>query len=305
MDPERAPRSIDAALAELATAQHGVVSMAQLVALGLDAAGVQSRVRRRRLHPLHRGVYAVGHRAVGADARRLAAVLACGDHAVVSHRSAADLWGLRRSDAAQVEISVPTHAGRRRRPGITIHRSSLAQFETTTTPHGIPTTTPARTLLDLAEVVPHRALERATDQAEALRLFDLEAIELVLRAHPHRHGAARLGKLLGGYAVGEQFTRSELEERFLALCERHGIPAPQVNSRVAGLEVDFFWPRAGLVAELDGHTHHGTRAAFERDRERDAHLLLHGVRTLRITRRRLATEPEATARLVLALSASG
>jgi AbiEi antitoxin C-terminal domain/Transcriptional regulator, AbiEi antitoxin/Protein of unknown function (DUF559) len=304
MDPERAPRSIDAALAELATAQHGVVAITQLVELGLGAAGVRSRVRRGRLHPLHRGVYAVGHEAVGLHGRRLAAVLACGDEAVLSHRSAADLWGLRRSDAPHTEVTVPTHAGRRRRPGITVHRSSLAQFETTTTPHGIPTTTPARTLLDLAEVVPRRALEKAADQAEALRLFDLDALARVLRAHPHRHGAARLRGLLATYAIGEQFTRSELEERFLALCERHGIPAPRVNTRVAGLEVDFFWPQANLVAELDGHTHHGTRAAFERDRERDAHLLLQGVRTIRITRRRLATEPEATARLVLALSAS-
>ena len=305
MEGERAPRSVDVLVAELARAQHGVVSRPQLLGLGLTAKGVDSRLERGRLHPLHRGVYAVGHASVGLDGRRLAAVLACDQQAVLSHRSAADLWGLRRSDAPHTEITVPTRAGRRRRPGITIHRSSLAPFETATTTQGIPTTTPARTLLDLAEVVPRRALEKAADQAEALRLFELGAIELVLRAHPHRHGTARLRRVLAAYAIGEQFTRSELEERFLALCERHGIPAPRVNARVAGLEVDFFWPRASLVAELDGHTHHGTRAAFERDRERDAQLLLHGVRTVRITRRRLATEPDEVARIVGALGARG
>jgi very-short-patch-repair endonuclease len=303
MEEQRATRSVDVLVAELARAQHGVVGRAQLLELGLTAKAVDSRLERGRLHPLHRGVYAVGHAVVGVDGQRLAAVLACGPNAVLSHRTAADAWGLLRTQARSIDITVTTTAGRRR-PGITIHRSSLAQFETTTTPNGIATTTPARTLLDLAEVVPRRGVERAADQAEALRLFDLDDVERVLQAHAHRHGAARLRRLLAAYAIGERFTRSELEERFLALCERHGIPDPRVNARVAGLEVDFHWPGAHLVAELDGHTHHGTREAFERDRERDAHLLLHGIRTLRITRRRLIDEPEAIARLVLALSAS-
>jgi very-short-patch-repair endonuclease len=287
MEEQRATRSVDILVAELARAQHGVVGRAQLLELGLTAKAVDSRLERGRLHPLHRGVYAVGHAVVGVDGQRLAAVLACGPNAVLSHRTAADAWGLLRTQARSIDITV----------------TSLAQFETTTTPNGIATTTPARTLLDLAEVVPRRGVERAADQAEALRLFDLDDVERVLQAHAHRHGAARLRRLLAAYAIGERFTRSELEERFLALCERHGIPDPRVNARVAGLEVDFHWPGAHLVAELDGHTHHGTREAFERDRERDAHLLLHGIRTLRITRRRLIDEPEAIARLVLALSA--
>jgi hypothetical protein len=247
-------------------------------------------------------VYAVGHGAVGVDGRRLAAVLACGPPAVLSHRSAADLWGLRRSDAPRPEVTVPTRAGRAHRPAMTIHRSSMQPFEQTTTKR-IPVTTPARTLLDLAEVVPRRALERAADQAEALRLFDLEDIRRAMDTHPHRHGAARLGKLLTSHEVGETLTRSELEERFLALIDRAGVPRPAVNARVAGLEVDFFWPQSRLVAELDSITHHQTRAAFERDRERDAQLLLEGIRTVRITSGRLVTRPDDVARLVLTLNA--
>jgi hypothetical protein len=304
MDPQRAQRSVDRLVADLATAQYGVVSRAQLVALGLGGAGVQSRVRRGRLHALHRGVYAVGHAAVGVDGRRLAAVLACGRGAVLSHRSAADLWGLRLSDTARLEVTVPTRGGRRRRGAIVVHRSAFEPFEATIR-RGIPVTTPARTLLDLAEVVSRRALERAADQSEALRLFDLAALETVLRAHPDRHGAARLRRLLAAYEVGEQLTRSELEDRFVALCRRAGVPRPGINARVAGLEVDFYWPEARLVAEVDGLRHHHTRAAFERDRARDTRLMLHGLRVVRFTHRRIVREPGEIARTLRALAAGG
>jgi hypothetical protein len=303
MEGKLAQRSVDSIVAELAGVQHGVVSRRQLRDLGLTAKAVDSRLQRGRLQTLHRGVYAVGHAAVGVDGKRLAAVLAHGPHAVLSHRSAADLWELRRSDSPRMEVTVGTQGGRARRPGILVHRSALEPFEATTV-RRIPVTTPARALLDLAEVVPRRGLERAADQAEALRLFDLDAVQATIAAHPHRHGAARLRRLLAAYDVGEQLTRSELEERFLALCERAGVPRPAVNARVAGLEVDFYWPATSLVAELDRVRHHRTRAAFERDRERDAHLLLNGIRTLRLTSRRIATNPDDTARLVLALNAS-
>lgn len=157
--------------------------------------------------------------------------------------------------------------------------------------HGIPVTTAARTLLDLAEALRRRELERAADQAEGLRLFDVEAITQVLDAHPGRHGAARLRRLLTDYTIGEELTRSELEERILAICAAAGVPRPAVNARVAGLEVDFYWPAGRLVAEADGRRYHHTAAAFERDRERDAHLLVHGLRVVRLTHRRIVREP--------------
>jgi Transcriptional regulator, AbiEi antitoxin/Protein of unknown function (DUF559)/AbiEi antitoxin C-terminal domain len=303
MEGKSAQRSVDRVIADLAAAQHGVVSRAQLVALGLTAKAVDSRLQRGRLHTLHRGVYAVGHKAVGIRGRRIAAVLACGPCAVLSHRSAADLWELRRTDSPRIDVTVPTRAGRATRSGLHVHRAALEPFEATTH-DGIPVTTPTRTLLDLAEVLPRRALERAADQAEVLRLFDLVAVHDTIDAHPHRHGAARLRRLLAVHDLGENLTRSELEERFLGLCERAGVPRPAVNARVAGLEVDFYWPHTRLVAEVDGLTYHHTRAAFERDRERDAHLLLEGIRTVRLTRRRLVSEPDEVARLVLAINAS-
>jgi very-short-patch-repair endonuclease len=167
---------------------------------------------------------------------------------------------------------------------------------------GVPLTTPARTLLDLAEVVPGRALERAVAEAENLRLFDLSAVERTIAAHPHRHGAARLGAVLSDAAVGDELTRSELEERVLAICVRHRLPRPLLNARVAGLEVDFYWPAARLVVEADSRRYHLTSAAFERDRERDAQLMLHGIRVLRLTSRRIAAEPDGVAATLTALT---
>lgn len=297
---ERAQRSVDARIAALAARQYGVVTRRQLVALGVSGAAIEARVRRGRLHPLHRGVYAVGHPVVGIDGRRLAAAWSCGPHAVLSHRSAAGLWGLRADASARFDVTVPTRAGRRPRRGIVVHRMAVRPFEVTAR-DGIPVTTPARTLVDLAEVVGRRPLERAADEAQGLRLFDLVAIERVLDAHPGRHGSARVGALLAGYGIGAGLTRSELEERVLAVCDRAGVPRPAVNARVAGLEVDFLWAAERLVLEADSRRHHDTRAAFERDRERDARLLVAGLRVLRVTRGRLVLEPDEVGATLLAL----
>jgi hypothetical protein len=202
---------------------------------------------------------------------RLAAVLACGAGAVLSHRSAAAHWALRPSAATAIDITSPKGAGRTR-DGLRVHRTSLDQWERTEH-DAVPITTPARTLLDLAEVVPRRSLARAV--------------------HAHRHGAVRLRALLADGRIGDALTRSEPEERVLAICERHRLPRPLVNARVAGLEVDFYWPVAGLVVEADSRRYHLTAGAFERDRERDAQLMIHGLRVLRLTSRRIARAPDA------------
>jgi predicted transcriptional regulator of viral defense system len=291
MARQLATRSVDAVIAELAARQHGVVERLQLLAAGLTVAEIEGRVRRGLLIPLHRGVYAVGHAVLRPAGHRLAAVLACGGAAVLSHRSAAAHWDLRASAALTIDVTSPKGSGRTR-DGLRVHRTSLHDWERAEH-DGVPITTPARTLLDLAEVVPRRSLARAVAEAEQLRLFDLAAIERVVAVHAHRHGAARLRALLSDAGIGDGLTRSELEERVLAICDRHRLPRPLVNARVAGLEVDFYWPVAGLVVEADSRRYHLTAGAFERDRERDAQLMLHGLRVLRLTSRRIARAPDA------------
>jgi very-short-patch-repair endonuclease len=280
------------------------VARFQLIRLGISASEIEARVRRGSLLPLFRGVYAVGHGAVGTWAHRIAAVLTVGEGAVLSHRSAATAWGMRATDGARFDVTVASRAGRRTRPRLAEHRMAIEPFETTTL-DGLPLTTPARTLVDLAEAVRPRELERAVAAAEGLRLFDLVAVQRVFDRHPARAGTRRLRALLASQELGEDLTRSELEERVLALCDRFDVARPQVNARVAGLEVDFYWPAAGLVVEADSRRHHHTRMAFERDRQRDAILLRQGLRVLRLTYARIVREPASVGADLLALTSAG
>jgi very-short-patch-repair endonuclease len=281
----------DGEIAALAGRQYGVVSRAQLLALGLSGSAIGRRVRGGRLHPVHRGVYAVGHASLTREARYLAAVLASGPGAVLSHVAAAQLWDLRPSSARAVDVIVPVASRGVRRPGVRAHRSVLRAGERTVH-RRIAVTTPARTLLDLAHVLPTRALHRALDRAEALRVFDLDALRRVADGRP---GTAALRAALGDHDAGTTLTRSEFEERLLEVCARHGLPRPLVNTVVCGLEVDTLFADARVVVEADGYAHHGTRAAFERDRARDRRLAVAGYRVLRVTHRALTEDPEAFA----------
>jgi very-short-patch-repair endonuclease len=289
----------DRRLAELATRQHGVVSRGQLHALGLGRSAIDHRVAAGRLHPLYPGVYAVGHRAVARRGRWMAAVLSCGPGAVLSHQSAAALWDLRRTTRSAVDVTAPVR-GRRRRPGIVLHQVRRLHPDDHRYREGIPVTTVARTLLDLAETVPRAALERAWEQAERLHLLDIRDAEEACKRSPGRRGLKCLGRLLLE-AREAPATRSELERGFLDLCREAGLPPPRVNVVVAGLEVDMAWPAHRLVVELDGHAYHGTRDAFERDRVRDAALQLAGQRVLRITHRRMRDDREAIVHAVRSL----
>ena len=277
-------RAIDLAVLHLAEAQHGVVARRQLLALGLSVDTIVHRHRTGRLIALHRGVYALGHRALRPEGRWLAAVLACGPTAVLSHRSAAALWGLRGGAPPLVEVAVPSGAGRRARDGIALRRMpALAPWQVTATA-GVPVTTVARTLVDLAGCVEPALLRRAVERAEQLELFDLRALRRVLDAHPRRPGVRALSTLLEDYREhGMTVTRSDLEARFLELCRAHGLPRPLVNRDSSGNEVDFRWPDHGLVVEVDTWTYHGTRAAFARDRARDRAQLRAGLRMARVT----------------------
>jgi Transcriptional regulator, AbiEi antitoxin/REase_MTES_1575 len=291
-------------LARLAERQHGVVSVTQLRELDLSPSAIRDRAAAGRLHRLHRGVYAVGHPLLSSHGRWMAAVLACGPGAVLSHRSAAALWGIRPTARSGIDVTAPARAGRRR-AGIDVHDAATLAASDVTRVDAIPCTTVPRTLLDLAAVLDRRALERAYDQAEVLRVLDSAAVEDLLARSPRRHGVAALRAVVQA-AAPLALTRSELEERFLSICAAAGIPRPRVNAWVplvgGGVEVDFFWPAHRLIVETDGHRVHGTRHAFERDRRRDRRLLLAGWRVARFTWRQLVRDPDevvATIRTLL------
>jgi very-short-patch-repair endonuclease len=296
---QRGPGAVDAQVAALATRQHGVVASAQLVALGLTQRSISHRAASGRLHRVHRGVYAVGHRVLGVRGRYMAAVLAGGPGAALSHASAAALWELRRSDATRIDVSV-RRSGRRSPPGLRLHRPRTLRADEVTMRYGIPVTTPARTLLDVAATLSSRQLERALDQAEIQQLTDYPSLAAMARAHPGHRGARILTEALQRHTAGTTLTKSDLEELFLKLCRDHGLPRPRVNEYAADLEGDFLFEAHGLVVETDSWTYHRTRAAFERDRERDATRTRAGYRTIRFTHRQIAEQPETVAATVSA-----
>lgn len=280
----------DRRLAALARRQHGVVSRTQLVELGLNPGAIDSRLRSGRLHVVHRGVYAVGHASLNRRGIWFAAVLAHGEGAVLSHLSAAALWGLL---DPQPPVDVTSKHGRTGRRGIRLHRATVYPEERVTR-HRIPVTSVARTLLDIAEVPSERRLRRAYEEADRLGLLRRGALERACNRGVGRRGLAAIGHLLAEERSGN--TRSSLEDSFVALCRAHGLAIPVVNASLLGFEVDALWPEQRLVAELDGFAFHRHRAAFERDRARDAALQATGYRVIRFTHRRLEREPEAIAR---------
>jgi predicted transcriptional regulator of viral defense system len=293
----------DRRVAELAGRQWGVISLVQLRALGLSGDAVQRRVRAGRLHRVHHGVYAAGHRVLPREGRWLAAVLACGEGAVLSHRSAAAHWGLLATSAARVEVTIPR--ARASNDQIRLHRSRSLIARDTTTHQGIPITSVPRTLLDLAATVRADRLERALAQAEHLELYDHRAItELLARANGHRGR----GALTEATALEPKLTRSEWEVRMLRLVRTAALPEPLVNLPLDAPDYgecrpDFHWPAHDLIVETDGWKSHRTRAAFERDRAKDAALTAAGYRVVRFTWR----TPDATIlrRLQALLNPSG
>jgi very-short-patch-repair endonuclease len=279
-DADGSNHSPDAAFAALAGRQHGVVSRAQLFALGFTRDGVRRRVDRTRLQQLYPGVYAVGHTGLTADSRRLAAVLACGPGALLSHRAAGSLQGLLSSSPL---FDVAVRHARTKREGIVIHRSRLIHEEDRSSVRGIPVTSVARTLVDLAEVLSEERLAKAVHEAEVQRVFDLKAIERTLARLPGRAGRHRLRRVLAAYQPEPHFLRSEAERRLKRLCRDHSLPQPQFNVNVAGYELDAYWPDANLAVEIDGARTHHTRRAFHDDRARDRRLATHGIRVARVT----------------------
>lgn len=290
---------MDVGIARLAERQHGVVARRQLIAIGVDRNRIRRRLEQGRLHPIHRGVYAVGHRALTRHGRWMAAVLACGPGAALSHRAAAALWGLR-SSAAAIDVSITSRSGRERRCGIVLHHVQLDRSEVTEHA-GIPVTTPARVLLDLAAILPPRDIARAVEAAERARVFDLDALGELFARYPRRPGTKALTTAIALHRPDLELTRSELERRFLELCDEHGVDAPLVNAPVGPYVADFLWPGHRLIVESDGAETHLTRTAFERDRIRDAELTVAGFRVVRLSYRRIADQPAAVAETIRAL----
>jgi hypothetical protein len=236
----------------------------------------------------------------------MAAVLACGPSAVLSHRSAAALWGLRADDRTSIDVTAPNRRGRV--PArIDAHRHNSLRPQDRTSVRGIPCTNVSRTLLDLAGVAAVHQLRSAISEAEVLGLFDSAAVQELMRCSRGRRGVARLRLLVSELDPQTASTRSELERRFLALCERVGLPPPEVNVplEVAGVSLtpDFLWRDARLVVEADGRKYHDTGTAFERDRRRDQRLMLAGWQVIRCTWRQVVDEPTDLARTLRKLLA--
>ncbi len=274
----------------LANRQHGVVSRRQLLDAGLGPRTIGRRLEAGRLYRLHREVYALNDQLVGQRGRWMAAVLACGKGALLSHRSAAQLWGLSGSQRGPVDV---TAGSGRRRPGISVHEGGIYD-EDRRERAGIPVTSVAKTIFDLAEVVDDDRLARAFEEADRLYLLRIPELEAVCARGYGRHALRPIRRLLEEARYSE-VPRSRLEEKVLALCREYDLPAPVSNVDVLGHEVDALWPRERLIVEADSIAFHGHRAAFERDRARDAARQVEGYRVIRLTHRRIEREPATVA----------
>ena len=291
-------------IAELSARQHGVVALRQLRGFGMTQKRVAKRVESGRWRRLHRGVIAVSHAPLTRRGHYMAAVLACGPGAALSHRSAAALRSLRSCSRVRIDVTSPSRRGRGLR-GIEVHSGATLRECDVEEVDGIRCTTVARTLLDLADVVSPREVERACEQALRLRLFDLKAVHEQLARANGRRGAPVLRAILTERLRSSTLTRTKLEERFLALCRAARLPQPRVNEWIAveptGYEADFLWRERRLIAEVDGWEDHGTRRAFEHDRRRDQRLMLLGYRVVRFTWLQVTQDPASTTATLRAL----
>jgi len=281
-------------LRALATRQHGVVSHRQLLELGWEARWIERRLAEGRLGAVHHNVYSVGHSRLSVKARWWAAVLAYGPGTVLSHQSGAVLWELRRDRSGPIHVNAFLGwQGARRRRGIWIHRCKL-RAEETTVHEGIPVTTVARTIFDLAEVAAYDEVKKVAEAADRRNLLRVRELEEACERGRGRRALRPVRRLLlelGAPVEG----RSPLEIRFGEFLRARRLPAPAQNVDVLGHEVDVLWPDAKLIVELDSWEFHGDRAAFERDRARDPKLLIAGYRTIRVTHRRLDREADQLA----------
>jgi very-short-patch-repair endonuclease len=292
-------RAVERAVARVARRQDNVITLAQLLEAGLGHDAVAHRVRAGTMQRLHRGVFLLGAAPPTRMARARAAVMACGDGAVVSHRSAAEMFGLLPETDRGVDVTVVgrnpgSHAGMR------LHRPRALAGHDVTKMRGIPLTTVARTICDMAATEPANEVEHAFQEALYREIVTDRQLAAVLTREPHRRGAPVIRALIENPSM----TRSERERRLLKLIAQAQLPKPLTNVRLHGYLVDVYWPEHGLVLEFDGWRAHGHRGAFDGDRKRDQVMLANGQRAMRVTDRHLTREPVAlVARIAQALRA--
>jgi predicted transcriptional regulator of viral defense system len=301
---------VDEALANLATAQEGVFTIEQIAECGLSGSAVWSRRQSGRLHLVYWRVYSlVPPSLLSREGRWLAAVLACGPGAALSHRSAGVLLELRASDRSRIDVTIPYRSSRHHE-GIAVHRSTALTAQDVTVVRNIPCTTIARTMLDIAEVIPSRQLERMFEQAEQQEVLNLSALQDQIERNPSRAGAARLRALISEYRADMGATWSELEADFKAMLKPTGVPMPQVNQLIVlddgepAIRADFYWPAHRVVVETDGYKFHSTRGAFERNRRNDQRLTVAGFRVVRMTHRQIKHQAEKMAAVIVRLLAA-
>ena len=297
--------SRDRKIALIAAHQRGRVARRQLRAAGIGNGVVDRLIKRSMLFALHSGVFAVGHPGVVPLGRETAALLAVRDGAVLSHGTAAALWGLRPVDAGEDLIHVLVPGGSAASPaGVRVHRTRILAPNDVRVRHGLPVTSPARTLLDYAAELTERELEFLFDQAMVAKMITVRDVDEIIGRANGRNGRPALRALVERQR-DPAFTRSEAEARFLGLIRAAQLPEPEVNARVHGYEVDFLWRAERLVVEIDGFRFHSTRHAFEHDRRKDAKLQVHGLATMRFTWSQLVRESYAMiARVAQALAAA-
>lgn len=273
---------------ELARRQHGVITRGQLIGLGFTPKAIKHRVRSRRLHPIVRGVYAVGRRELSREGRWMAAVLACGPGAILSHRSAAALWGFGNEHPHYIDVSV-RRTSEARLSGVRCHRRPSLPSNEVDLRRGIPVTTLVRTFLDLATVTGPKTLERSINEADKLDVIDADTLRKELDEHPGLPGIRLLRHVLDKHTF--RLSDDELERLFRPLASAAGLPTPLTKHMVNRFEVDFFWPDLGLVVETDGWRYHRTPSAQTRDALRFQVHVANGLTPLRFSHYQIKYEP--------------
>jgi hypothetical protein len=287
--------TVERAIAAVAARQHGYVTRAQLLAVGLGRRAVQYWMSTGRLIPVYAGVYAVGYVRRTPVERAAAAVLACGEKAALSHGSAASLWGFSKHWDEPFEVTAPSI---RKRDGIKVHRSRTLARRDITRQLGIRVTTPARTVLDHAPRLTGKRLSRFVNDALRTPYLHVPDLADVLNRNPNHPGTKRV------LPFARKPTNSPLEDDFLEFAQRYGLPTPVTNTHLLGYEIDVFYPRERVIVEVDGHEYHSDRDSFERDRRRDVVMLEAGIVTARITDERMKNEAEQEARRLLTILAA-
>jgi very-short-patch-repair endonuclease len=274
----------------LARRQHGVISRMQLLRLGFTDDGIAHRIERGRLRRIYPGIFAVGQLDLTQQGKWMAAVLACGQTAALSHDSAAALWKLAKAPTDPIHVSVLGES--RSRKGIVVHRRTALQ---TTTHKRIPTTTPAQTLIDVAAAWPQPQLEQAIGEADLRGLVGLRALRTAATK------AGRSGAALRAVIAQATFrvTQSELERAFLRMAKRAGLPLPETQYRFGRIRADFYWPDVGLVVETDGARFHRSAVQQIKDRRRDQDHIRAGRTPLRLTHWQVVKEPAQTTALLV------